>query len=109
MTASRAEIVLHRGGESKRVVLLHDDGTDSLCRERRGLFSRRPLVRATGYVAATRGDNRTMGNPSLVLDSVTVCGYLPGVKAGEKVTLRISNIIHNDNTFGDVISTVDSC
>lgn len=44
-----------------------------------------------------------------MLDSVTVCGYLPGVKAGEKVTLRISNIIHNDNIFGDVISTVDSC
>lgn len=108
VTASRADIVLRRGGESKHVVLRRDASADSLCREWRGLFSR-PLVRATGYVAATRGDNRTMGKPSLELDSVTVCGYLPGVKAGEKVTLRISNIVHNDNTFGDVISTVDSC
>ena len=108
VTASRADIVLRRGGESKHVVLRRDASADSLCRERRGLFSR-PLVRATGYVAATRGDNRTMGDPSLVLDSVTVRGYLPGVKAGENVTMRISNIVHNDNTFGDVISTVDSC
>ena len=61
MTASRAEIVLHRGGESKRVVLLHDDGTDSLCRERREGGARRPLVRTASYVAATYGDNRTMG------------------------------------------------
>ena len=88
VTASRADIVLRRGGESKHVVLRRDASADSLCRERRGLFSR-PLVRATGYVAATRGDNRTMGEPSLVLDSVTVRGYLPGVKAGENVTMRI--------------------
>ena len=86
VTASRADIVLRRGGESKHVVLRRDASADSLCRERRGLFSR-PLVRATGYVAATRGDNRTMGKSSLVLDSVTVRGYLPDVKAGEKVTL----------------------
>ena len=109
VTASRAEIVLHRDGESKRVVLLRDNAADSLCRERRGLFSRRPLVRATGYVAATRGDNRTMGEPSLVLDSVAVRGYLPDVEAGTEVALCISNIIHNDNTFGGVTSTVDSC
>lgn len=60
MTALRAEIVLHYGGESKRIVLLHDDGTDSLCRERRE-GARRPLVRTASYVAATYGDNRTMG------------------------------------------------
>lgn len=109
VTASRAEIVLHRDGESKRVVLLRDNAADSLCRERRGLFSRRPLVRSAGYVAAISADNRTMGNPSLVLDSVTVRGYLPDVEAGTEVALCISNIIHNDNTFGGVTSTVDSC
>lgn len=109
VTASRAEIVLHRDGESKRVVLLRDNAADSLCRERRGLFSRRPLVRSAGYVAAISADNRAMGNPSLVLDSVTVRGYLPGVEDGANVTLSISNIIHNDNTFGSVMSSVDSC
>lgn len=109
VTASRAEIVLHRDGESKRVVLLRDNAADSLCRERRGLFSRRPLVRSAGYVAAISADNRAMGNPSLVLDSVTVRGYLPDMEAGTEVALCISNIIHNDNTFGGVTSTVDSC
>ena len=110
MTASRAEIVLHRGGESKRVVLLHDDGTDSLCRERRegGGRGGRWCVRHRMWQRHT-GTTVRWGKPSLVLDSVTVRGYLPGVEAGEKVTLRISNIIHNDNIFGDVISTVDSC
>ncbi len=87
VTASRADIVLRRGGESKHVVLRRDASAELALPRAAWLFSR-PLVRATGYVAATRGDNRTMGEPSLVLDSVTVRGYLPGVKAGENVTMR---------------------
>lgn len=108
VTELRAEIVLHRGDESKRIVLRRDVTADSLCRERKGLFSR-PLVRAKGYVPATSGDRRPMGGESLKLDSVRVRGYLPDVKKGTGVELQISNIIHNDKTFMPVTASIDSC
>lgn len=108
VTKSSAEIVLCRDGESKRVVLRRDVAADSLCRERKGLFSR-PLVRANGYVSATGRDRRPMEGVSFTLDSVRVRGYFPDVESGADVELQMSNIIHNDRTFAPVIASIDSC
>lgn len=73
---SRAEIVLHRDDESKRVVLRLDGTANSLCRERSGLFSRQ-LVRTVGYVAATGRDRRPMGDAQmcLLVEKFSVTSY----------------------------------
>ncbi len=108
VTPSRADITLKRGDESRNIVLLLDETADSLCRAKKGLFGRTPLVRASSYVAATCKDNRPIDDIPLTIDSVEIAGYLPDTEAGTVVEIAISNIVHNEDTYNPVRARTDS-
>ena len=108
VTPSRADITLKRGDESRNIVLLLDEAADSLCRAKKGLFGRTPLVRASSHVAATKKDNRPIEDIPLSADSVEIAGYLPDTEAGTVVEITIRNIVHNDDTYNPARARTDS-
>ena len=99
VTPSRADITLKRGDEARKIVLLLDKAADTLCRAKKGLFGRTPLVRTSSRVAATKKDNRQIEDIPLTVDSVEIEGYLPDAKTGAVVEIKISNIVHNVDTY----------
>lgn len=108
VTPSRADITLRRDGESRKIVLLLDEAADSLCRAKKGLFGKTPLVRASSHVAATKKDNRPIEDIPLTADSVEIAGYLPDTEAGTVVEIAINNIVHNYDTYNPVRARTDS-
>lgn len=108
VTPSRADITLKRGDEARKIVLLLDKAADTLCRAKKGLFGRTPLVRTSSRVAATKKDNRQIEDIPLTVDSVEIEGYLPDAKTGAVVEIEISNIVHNVDTYQAVRARTDS-
>jgi len=104
VTPSRADITLKRDGESRKITLLRDGAADSLCRSKRGLFRKTPLVRATSYVEATKRDDRPIEDIPLSMDSVEIVGYIPDAESGSSLVFEINNIVHNDDTFQGVVA-----